>query len=96
MQTDHLRRFTLAAGLAFALGAPAGADTLGWLTYKPQGAGDPQAVTTQWFVDEFARRTGGEHTINVHWGGSVAKIREIPDALTAGVGQIGEIGRAHV
>lgn len=91
MPTSFLRRGALAAGLGAILAMPAAADTLGWLTYKPQAAADPQAVTTQWFADEFARRTGGKHTITVHWGGSVAKIREIPDALSAGVGQIGDI-----
>ncbi|WP_412558043.1 C4-dicarboxylate TRAP transporter substrate-binding protein [Thalassospira sp. MIT1370] len=69
----------------------ASAETYKWLTFKPQGAGDAQAISTQWFVDEFKKRTNGEHEIEVFWGGSVAKTREIPDALSAGVGEFGDI-----
>src|SRR3546814_5314999 len=37
--------------------------TLNWVTYKPQGAGDPQAITTQWFADEVERRTNAEYDV---------------------------------
>jgi TRAP-type transport system periplasmic protein len=67
------------------------ATTYKWITFKPQGAGDAQAISTQWFVDEFAKRTKGKHNIQVFWGGSVAKTGEIPDALAAGVGDFGDI-----
>ncbi|WP_212524084.1 C4-dicarboxylate TRAP transporter substrate-binding protein [Actibacterium sp. MT2.3-13A] len=79
--------FAAAAGLACA----ANAETYKWITFKPQGAGDAQAITTQWLVDEFEARTGGKHKIEVFWGGSVAKTREIPEALGAGVGDFGDI-----
>ncbi|QEW19511.1 TRAP transporter solute receptor, DctP family [Marinibacterium anthonyi] len=82
-----------AVALAATLGlvCTAQADTYKWITFKPQGAGDAQAITTQWLVDEFAKRTGGKDKIEVFWGGSVAKTREIPDALAAGVGDFGDI-----
>jgi TRAP-type C4-dicarboxylate transport system substrate-binding protein len=67
------------------------ADTYKWITYKPQGAGDAQAITTQWFADEFAKRTGGKDSIQIFWGGSVAKAKEIPTALSAGVGDFGDV-----
>ncbi|OSQ46216.1 TRAP transporter substrate-binding protein DctP [Thalassospira alkalitolerans] len=83
---------TLAIGIATsAFVNDAAADTYKWLTFKPQGAGDAQAISTQWFVDEFKKRTGGKHEIEVFWGGSVAKTREIPDALSANVGDFGDI-----
>lgn len=75
---------------AAAVGSSA-ADTYKWITFKPQGANDAQAISTQWLVDEFAKRTGGKHKIQVFWGGSVAKAREIPAALAAGVGDFGDI-----
>lgn len=71
--------------------ATASADTFTWLTFKPQGAGDAQARSTQWLVDEFETRTGGEHEIEVFWGGSVAGTGEIPNALASGVGAFGDI-----
>ena len=80
----------VAASLA-TVANQASAETLNWVTYKPQGAGDPQAITTQWFADELKRRTDGEHDIRIHWGGSVAGINEIPNALENGVGDIGDV-----
>lgn len=76
---------------ASAFSFEAQAKTYKWITFKPQGAGDAQAISTQWFVDEFKARTGGKHEIEVFWGGSVAKTREIPDSLAAGVGDFGDI-----
>ena len=86
----------LAAALAAAvfaggLSASADAKTYKWITFKPKGAGDAQAVTTQWFADEFAKRTGGKHKIEIFWGGSVAKVKEVPKFLQAGAGDFGDI-----
>ncbi|SDI23239.1 TRAP transporter substrate-binding protein DctP [Alloyangia pacifica] len=86
-----LRSSALALVTATGLASVAQADTYKWITFKPQGAGDAQAITTQWLVDQFAERTGGKHSIEVFWGGSVAKTREIPEALAAGVGDFGDI-----
>lgn len=79
------------AVVAGVLATSASAETFKWITYKPQGAGDAQAITTQWFADQFAERTGGKHQIEIFWGGSVAKVREIPESLAAGVGDFGDI-----
>ncbi len=88
-------RFCVAASaavLAFAIGgAVAQAKTLKWITFKPEAAGDAQSISTKWFVEEFKKRTGGKDTIQMFWGGSVAKSKEIPDALSGGVGDIGDI-----
>ncbi len=83
-----------AAALAFAFGgavAPVQAKTLKWITFKPEAAGDAQSISTKWFVEEFKKRTAGKDTIQMFWGGSVAKAKEIPDALSGGVGDIGDI-----
>ncbi len=90
----HSRLTLLTAALALAavgFAAAAKAETLKWITFKPQAAGDPQAITTQWFADEFKKRTGGKYDIKIFWGGSVAKIKEVPDALQAGLGDIGDV-----
>jgi TRAP-type C4-dicarboxylate transport system substrate-binding protein len=89
-------RFVLAATAAavtaaLAFAAPAQATTLKWITFKPQNAGDAQAISTQWFVDEFKKRTGGKSEIKMFWGGSVAKDREIPDFLSGGAADMGDI-----
>lgn len=81
-----------AATVLGALGSQqASADTFKWITSKPQGANDAQSISTQWMVDEFKKRTNGKHEIQMFWGGSVAKAKEIPDALSNGVGDIGDI-----
>ncbi|ETX13365.1 hypothetical protein OCH239_10620 [Roseivivax halodurans JCM 10272] len=86
------RTTTSALTLAFALIAgTAHADTLTYITYKPQGANDAHSRSLQWFVDKFAERTGGKHTIEVFWGGSVAAVGETPEALANGVGDMGDI-----
>ncbi len=88
-------RFCVAAtavAMAFTFGgAPAQAKTLKWITFKPEGANDAQSISTKWFVKEFAKRTGGKDKIQMFWGGSVAKSKEIPDALSGGAGDIGDI-----
>lgn len=81
-----------AAALAFVIGGTvAQAKTLKWITFKPEAAGDAQSISTKWFVEEFKKRTAGKDTIQMFWGGSVAKSKEIPDALSGGVGDIGDI-----
>lgn len=81
-----------AAAIAFGLAAvPAHAVTLKWITFKPQNANDAQSISTKWFVDEFKKRTGGKSHIQMFWGGSVANSKEIPDALSGGAGDIGDI-----
>ncbi|WP_445682523.1 TRAP transporter substrate-binding protein DctP [Radicibacter daui] len=88
--TQFVRVALVASAVMFAAGA-AHATTYKWITFKPQGAGDAQARSTQWYVDEFAKRTGGKDTIEVYWGGSVAKTGEIPETLGAGLGDFGDI-----
>ncbi len=80
--------FALACG-ALSLGAQA--DKLKFITYKPQNANDAHSISLQWMGDEFKKRTGGKHEFQMFWGGSVAKDREIPDALSGGAGDIGDI-----
>lgn len=91
---ENIMNRTTTSALALAFGLVAGtaqADTLTYITYKPQGANDAHSRSLQWFVDEFAERTGGEHTFEVFWGGSVAAVGETPEALANGVGDMGDI-----
>src|SRR5690606_41912158 len=76
--------------VAFGIAADADAKTLRYITFKPQAANDAHSISLQWFVDEFKKRTGGEHEMEVFWGGSVAGQREVPDALETGVGASGD------
>jgi len=89
----HFSRAVAACALAAAgvLSGPAMAEALNWVTYKAKGAGDPQAVTTQWFADELERRTNGEYRIRIHWGSSIAGMGEIPTAIASGTGDIGDV-----
>jgi len=73
------------------LAGTANAKELKYITFKPKSANDAQSITMQWFVDEFKKRTGGKHTMKIFWGGSVAGIKEVPDALETGVGDIGDV-----
>lgn len=88
MNWTTLSAVAIAASLAFGA---AEAKTYTYITYKPQGANDAHSRSLQWFVDEFAKRTGGKHDIEVFWGGSVAAVGETPEALAHGVGDMGDI-----
>jgi TRAP-type C4-dicarboxylate transport system substrate-binding protein len=91
---ERFCRAAVTGALALVFGmlwSGAQADTYKWITFKPQNANDAQSITTQWFVDEFKKRTGGKHQFQVFWGGSVAKDKEIPNALSGGAGDIGDI-----
>ena len=77
------------AGLLMA--GPVNAKELKYITFKPQAANDAHSITLQWFVDQFNKRVAGKYTMKVYWGGSVAKVREIPDALETGIGDIGDV-----
>jgi len=90
-QIPSLAALLGASVLALAPVAASAAETLNWVTYKAKGAGDPQAITTQWFADELERRTDGEYKIRIHWGGSVAGPKEIPTAIENGTGDMGDV-----
>ena len=81
----------VAAVVAAAAAGSASAEVLKYITFKPKAANDAQSISMQWFADEFEKRTGGKHKMEIFWGGSVAGIREVPDALETGVGDIGDI-----
>ena len=83
--------FMLASSIAIATAGTAQAETLRWLTWKAKGAGDAMAENIQWFADQVEEKSDGDLDINVMWGGSAASQKEIPDAIAAGVGQIGDI-----
>lgn len=83
-----------AIAIAACLSVPAthaSAETLRWLTWKTENAGDAMAENIKWFRDQFNERADGQHEIKVMWGGAAASQREIPDAISAGVGAMGDI-----
>ncbi|MDY6962652.1 MAG: hypothetical protein SV862_12240, partial [Pseudomonadota bacterium] len=73
-----LVRMAALASAVILCGAAANAETFTYITYKPQGANDAHANSLQWLVDEFEKRTGGKHTIQMFWGGAVAAVGETP------------------
>lgn len=77
------------AGMMLAGGASA--KEFKYITFKPQAANDAHSQTLQWFVDEFNKRLAGKHSMKIFWGGSVAQVKEIPDALETGIGDFGDI-----
>lgn len=66
MRIASLAGFLMVLAAASLSSGATQAQTLNWVTYKPQGAGDPQAVTTLWFADEVNRRTGGKFKVRIH------------------------------
>ena len=92
MPGSSIRIGLAAAAAALALSmSSAQAVTLKWITFKPENAGDAQSISTKWFVEQFKLRTGGKSEIQMFWGGSVAKDKEIPDFLAGGAADMGDI-----
>jgi TRAP-type C4-dicarboxylate transport system substrate-binding protein len=89
-----LSRLALLAAAAFAVtavGATAQAGELKWITSKTQNAGDAQQLSMSWLQEQFKIRTGGKEEIKIFWGGSVAKDKEIPDFISGGAADMGDI-----
>lgn len=64
---------------------------LKWATYIPKNDMDPQSSTLQWFADELEKRTNGRYKINIFWGGTLAKVKEIPWAVRDGLADMGDL-----
>ena len=88
-----IARFCMAASalaLCAAFGSSAQAVTLKWITFKPQNAGDAQAISTQWFVDEFKKHTGGKSEIQMSGAAASPRTRNA-DFLSGGAADMGDI-----
>ncbi len=90
MKTTKLAA-VLAAGLAaVSLAMPASAEMkLNFTDQSPnRGA---RAETTNWFADELAKRTNGEITMEIHWGGALLKAKAATKGIGDGAADIGFI-----
>lgn len=77
--------------MAFAAAAPAVADTLTYATWQPEASTDLHATSLHWFAEQLAERTDGAHSLQIYWGGTVAGINEIPDAVENRVADMGDL-----
>lgn len=85
--------FTLVGTLGMAIpGWTADSSTvLKWATYIPNNPEDPQALTLQWFADEFEKRTNGAYKIKIFWGETLSKVKEIPYSVRDGLADMGDL-----
>lgn len=58
----------------------AAAERLKYGDYMPQGANE-YSRTAEWMGNEITRRAGGKHSVTMLWGGTVAKVGEVPTAV---------------
>lgn len=77
-------------GLGLLAGA-AQAETLSFATWQPEASQSLHTISLKWFADELEKRTDGEHSLRIHWGGTVAGIAEIGDAVETGVADMGDL-----
>lgn len=90
------RRLRAAAGVvmlstAFAGAPTVQAETLSYATWQAEASQDLHALSLHWLRDELARRTDGAHQLNIFWGGTLAGIGEIGDAVESGLAQMGDL-----
>ncbi len=70
----------LAGALFLGSGAAGAAETLRWGEHLPQCC-SMYAAALEWLAEETERRSNGELTIEVNWGGVLATVGEIPTAI---------------
>lgn len=87
-----MMKLTACAATALALAAGgASAATLSYATWQPEASQDLHALSLHWFADELKKRTEGKHELRVFWGGTLAGISEIGDAVENGLADMGDL-----
>lgn len=87
----RLLRTTVAA-LSLGLAASgAQAETLSYATWQPEASQDLHAISLHWFQDQLKERSNGEHDLRIFWGGTLAGISEIGDAVENGLADMGDL-----
>lgn len=81
---------------AFAMGAAlslssAQAVTLTYATWQPEASDDLHAVSLHWLAEQLEERTDGQHSLQIYWGGTLAGISEIGDAVENGLADMGDL-----
>lgn len=83
---------TLVASVAMsAMTFTAHAETLSYATWQSEASQDLHAISLHWFAEELDKRTEGEHSLRIFWGGTLAGISEIGDAVENGVANMGDL-----
>lgn len=80
---------TLTAG-AFGTSGAARAETLRWGEHLPECCSQ-YAEATKWMIDEVDKRSNGDLTIDITWGGVLATVGEIPNAIENNIIDMGNI-----
>jgi len=78
-----MKRTLLAAGavaFSFCVAGAAQAERLKYGDYMPQGANE-YSRTAEWMGNEINRRAAGKHSVTMIFGGTVAKVGEVPTAV---------------
>lgn len=89
-----MKRLLAGAATAALLGGgaalPAKATELAWGEHLPECC-SMYAAALQWMVEEVDKRSGGDLTIDVNWGGVLASVGEVPTAVETNVIDMGNV-----
>ncbi|WP_197089263.1 TRAP transporter substrate-binding protein DctP [Puniceibacterium sp. IMCC21224] len=89
-----MRNIVYGAALAAVLGgsftASADARELTWGEHLPECC-SMYAAALKWMVDEVDKRSDGDLTINVNWGGVLASVGEVPTAVETNIIDLGNV-----
>ena len=87
-----VKKMALAATLAALSLSAVPAFSATTLTFgEPSPNRGARAADIQWFADEVAKRSGGDLTINIQWGGALFKAKGARQAISTGVADMGSI-----
>jgi TRAP-type C4-dicarboxylate transport system substrate-binding protein len=90
LRKGMLATFVATLGSGY-FGSVATAETLTYATWQPEASQDLHALSMHWFADELEKRTDGEHELRIFWGGTLAGIAEIGDAVENGLADAGDL-----
>lgn len=89
--TRPLGILAVAGSLLAGAAGPVSAETVTFATWQPEASESLHATSLHWFVEEVKKRSDGKHGVKMHWGGAIASITEIPNAVENGVVDMGDL-----
>lgn len=90
-QTKNVIGNAIAAVSVGLVAGTAHAETLSYATWQAEASQDLHAISLHWFQDQLKERTNGAHDLRIFWGGTLAGISEIGDAVENGLADMGDL-----
>lgn len=82
----------LASTMTFGMSAgTSSAETLSYATWQSETSQDLHAISLHWLKKQVKERSAGKHDLKIFWGGSLATIAQIGDAVQNKLAAMGDL-----